>query len=257
MDPQAGHDRLLKRPTLFLHLVPAPILDALADRLERSGLAPGAGARQLEQTAIAGFALGAMGAWALAGSIGPLPAGASPLGWAFLFGAAGAMVAPALWVRSARERHCRALGRQLPQVLDLIIVALEAGHSFDSALQQVTRVFRGPLVDELSRVLDRLLAGVALPAAMAELASRTGVYEVQTLATSVATSRQLGTPLANALRSQAAQIRQQRAQQAEEHARKLGVKILFPLAFCIFPVLLTLLLGPAVIGMAAVFKLVK
>ncbi|MBI3894108.1 MAG: type II secretion system F family protein [Candidatus Wallbacteria bacterium] len=257
MDPQTGDNRVLNPPTVVLHLLPAPVVEALADRLERAGLAPGAGARRLEQLAAAGFALGALLVWALAASLGPLPAGASPVGWALVFGLAGAAALPVWWLGRAGEVHRKSLARQLPQVLDLLVVALEAGHGFDSALQQVTLVFRGPLVAELSRVLDRLLAGAALPVAMNELASRTGAPELEALATTVATSRQLGTPLANALRSQAAQIRQRRAQEAEEAARKVAVKILFPLAICIFPVLLTLLLGPVVVGMAAALKMLK
>ena len=78
--------------------------------------------------------------------------------------------------------------------------------------------------------------------------------EYEDFVTTVASSRQLGTPLAQALRVQAAEQRRKRAQLAEEEARKAGVKIVLPLALCIFPVLLMLLLGPVIIGLADAFK---
>lgn len=148
----------------------------------------------------------------------------------------------------------RKLERQLPQVLDLLVVCIEAGHSLDSALQQVVQIFSGPLIDEFKVVLRRANEGTPIDRALLEMGARCGVAEVDSAITAIAASRQMGTPLAPSLRSHASQLRQRRAQKAEEEARKAAVKILFPLTFCIFPVLLVLLLGPAVIGLSAVFS---
>jgi tight adherence protein C len=152
---------------------------------------------------------------------------------------------------SASER--RQLEKQLPQVLDLLVVCVEAGHSLDSSLQQIVQVFSGPLIDELKVVLRRAGEGTPLERALLEMGARCGVAELDSAITAIAASRQMGTPLAPSLRSHASQLRQRRAQKAEEEARKATVKILFPLTFCIFPVMLVILLGPALIGLSAAF----
>ncbi|MBI4871996.1 MAG: type II secretion system F family protein [Candidatus Riflebacteria bacterium] len=153
-----------------------------------------------------------------------------------------------------QSAHRRALERQLPQVLDLLVVALEAGHSLDSAIQQVTRAFRGPLTIELEGCLNQALHGTPLEKALGQMASRLAVPDLDALISALVSSRQLGTALAPTLRMHASKLRQQRAQRAEEQARKAAVKVLFPLALCIFPVLLVILLGPTVLALAAVFE---
>ncbi len=238
----------------MLHQLPEEMLHSLSSLMRRGGHEPSSGLQKLEFMAGAGFLCCFIGGAFLASQMTSLPGGASPLGYGLVLGLAGAAALPFAWLQRGQERQRSRLGQQVPQLLDLLVVAVAAGHGFESALQQVTRAFRGPLVVELDRVLERMLEGASLQVALDELAQRVSTPEIDSLVSTVLASRKMGTPLAEALRSQAVQLRRQRAQAAEEEARKAGVKVLFPLATCIMPVLLMLLLGPVFLGLFEAFK---
>jgi tight adherence protein C len=138
--------------------------------------------------------------------------------------------------------------RDLPDSMDLLTISVEAGLPFDSALSQVARNTRGPLADELFRVLQEMQIGLGRIDALRALAERTSVTELRGFVTAMVQADQFGIPIANVLRVQSRDMRVKRTQRAEEQAQKVPVKILFPLVFCILPSLFVVVMGPAAIS---------
>jgi tight adherence protein C len=138
--------------------------------------------------------------------------------------------------------------RDLPDSMDLLTISVEAGLPFDAALSQVARNTRGPLADELFRVLQEMQIGLARIDALRAVAERTNVPELRGFVTAMVQADTFGIPVANVLRVQARDLRVKRSQRAEEVAQKVPVKILFPLVFCILPALFIVVMGPAAIS---------
>jgi tight adherence protein C len=138
--------------------------------------------------------------------------------------------------------------KDLPDALDLLTISVEAGLAFDAALSQVARNTTGPLADEFFRVLQEMQIGMGRTEAMRALGERTDVEELRGFVTAMVQADAFGIPIANVLRIQAKEMRVKRSQRAEEKAQKVPVKILFPLIFCILPVLFIVVLGPAAIS---------
>jgi len=138
--------------------------------------------------------------------------------------------------------------RDLPDSMDLLTISVEAGLPFDSALSQVARNTRGPLADELFRVLQEMQIGLGRIEALRALAERTNVVELRGFVTAMVQADQFGIPIASVLRVQSRDMRVKRTQRAEEQAQKVPVKILFPLIFCILPALFIVVMGPAAIS---------
>jgi tight adherence protein C len=155
--------------------------------------------------------------------------------------------------QTAYNRSERIL-RELPDALDLLVISVEAGLGFDAALSQVARNTTGPLADEFFRVLQEMQLGTSRSDAMRALGERTDVSELKGFVSSMVQADTFGIPIANVLRVQAREMRIRRSQRAEEAAQKVPVKILFPLIFCILPVLFIAILGPAVIQIVDAFS---
>jgi len=137
--------------------------------------------------------------------------------------------------------------KDLPDALDLLTISVESGMAFDSAVSQVARNTRGPLADEFFRVLQEMQIGLSRSDAIRAMGERTDIAELKTFASAMVQADTLGIPIANVLRVQATEMRVKRSQRAEEMAQKVPVKILFPLIFCILPVLFIIIIGPAAI----------
>ncbi len=147
--------------------------------------------------------------------------------------------------------------RGLPDVLDMLVICVEAGLSLDQATARTAEEMRHSqpvLSDELSMVALEQRAGSARADAWKHLADRTGVDVVRNLVSMLVQSEQFGTSVAKTLRVHSDTLRTKRVQEIEEKAAKLSVKLLFPLVFFIFPSLFVVVLGPAVIMMAESFK---
>lgn len=142
---------------------------------------------------------------------------------------------------------------QLPDVMDLLSVSIEAGLGFDSALAKITERMSGLLVDELSLVLAEIQFGKPRREALRSLADRSPVEELKTFISSIIQAEQLGIPIRNVLNAQAQQLRATRRQKAEEKAMKAPVKMLLPLVALIFPVMLIILLGPMILQLIEQF----
>lgn len=147
--------------------------------------------------------------------------------------------------------------RGLPDVLDMLVICVEAGLSLDQATARTAEELHHAqpvLSDELGVVALEQRAGSVRSDAWKHLADRTGVDVVRNLVSMLVQSEQFGTSVAKTLRVHSDTLRTKRIQEIEEKAAKLSVKLLFPLVFFIFPSLFVVVLGPAVILMSESFK---
>lgn len=167
---------------------------------------------------------------------------------------AGALVGssvPKLWVAHKISRRRDRIRRSVPSVLDLMVVCVEAGLSLNAAIRKITletnRTYPA-LCEELHLVNQEILIGKTRADAFRNLARRTGVDELRSLAVMLIQADKLGTSIANSLRVLADSLRVKRRQRAEEAAHKTSVKLVFPLVLLIFPELLVILVGPAIIN---------
>lgn len=151
------------------------------------------------------------------------------------------------------ERRQTELFYAFPDALDLMRVCVEAGLSLDAAIQRVgvdIRIESPELADELHLVSLELRAGASRSDALRNLAMRVDLEDVDGLVSMLVQSDRFGTSVAEALKVHSAALRRRRQLIAEERAAKLPVKLLFPLVFCIFPALLTVILTPAILSIA-------
>jgi tight adherence protein C len=170
-----------------------------------------------------------------------------------LAGAAAGFFAPDLLVFHLAQERQEEIRRTLPDIMDTLVVTVEAGLGFEAALAQVVRNGRGPMVGEFARVLHEMQIGRPRVDALREMAARTNVSELKALASAVVQASTLGVPMGKVLRQQSAEMRVRRRQHAEEKAQKVPVKILFPMIFCIFPALFVVILGPGLIRLMDAF----
>ncbi len=159
-------------------------------------------------------------------------------------------VLPGMLLARMAKRRSHKIRLALADALDLLVVSVEAGLGLDQALTRVGSelAFAYPdLSDELRLVNLELRAGKARPEALRNLAERTGVDDLQSLVTMLIQTDKFGTSVAQALRVYSETLRTKRRQRAEEAAAKTGVKMVFPLVFCIFPAIWVVTIGPAAI----------
>jgi tight adherence protein C len=164
------------------------------------------------------------------------------------------ILVPRMYLSSRIKSRRQSISNQLPNVMDMMSVNIEAGLGFDAAMLSVTDHFKGPLPDELLRVHREIQMGIPRREALTALSARTDVDELKTFASAVIQSERYGTPVINVLRTQAQELRILRRQRAEETAHKAPVKMLLPMVMFIFPVIFIILLGPAVLEIAAMFS---
>ncbi|MDO4203928.1 MAG: type II secretion system F family protein [Selenomonadaceae bacterium] len=136
---------------------------------------------------------------------------------------------------------------QLPEVLDLLSVSVEAGLSFDGALRRIVDRMTGPLVDECKKLMGDIRMGMIRRTALQKMAERCDVDEVSLFVTSIIQAERLGTSMGRTLKIQADNVRERHRQYVRALALKAPVKIVFPLVFFIFPALLIVALGPPLI----------
>jgi tight adherence protein C len=174
---------------------------------------------------------------------------ASALGLGFL--------APDFWLGRKISGRQKKMEKGLPDVLDLLVICIEAGLSLDQATARTAEELKGgqpELCDEFGVLVLEQRAGRARSDAWKHLAERTGVDSLRNLVSVLVQSEQFGTSVAKTLRQHADTLRSQRIQKVEEMAAKTSVKLVFPLVFFIFPALFLVTLGPAVILMMEQFK---
>jgi Flp pilus assembly protein TadB len=173
--------------------------------------------------------------------------------WTLAVAAAG-FLAPNVLLLDLAQRRQQEIRKTLPDILDTLVVTVEAGLGFEAALAQVVRNGRGPMVGEFARVLHEMQIGKPRVEALREMAGRTAVNELRSFSSAVVQATTLGIPMAGVLRQQSAEMRLRRRQRAEEMAQKVPVKILFPMVFCLFPALFVVVLGPGIIKIVEAFS---
>lgn len=241
-------------------------------------LAPGPPPRSMGPSAGGGPVEGAGGRGQVATLVGacllraagrpPAPVASARLGWAVIAAAATLVVsAPAspavglvVWALPAvgerrRQRRRQALVlRDLPEVADLFVLAVGAGLTVPLAVDAVSRRAPGPMGGELSRVMGEVRLGVRLADALSSVVGRVG-EEVRPLISALVASDRYGAPLLDGLVRLSAELRSDRRRRAEEAARRVPVKLLFPLVFCTLPAFALLTVAPLLAGALRALRL--
>ncbi|WP_446217490.1 type II secretion system F family protein [Micromonospora sp. IBHARD004] len=235
--------------TLGRRLTPADAFEGLGRRLDQAGnpswLSMDAVLAYKGVLLFVGAAVGLVLAALVAGPV-------ASVFWV-LAGAAAGFFAPDLLVLHLAQERQQEIRRTLPDIMDTLVVTVEAGLGFEAALAQVVRNGRGPMVGEFARVLHEMQIGRPRVDALREMAVRTSVNELKAFSSAAVQATTLGVPMARILRQQAAEMRLRRRQRAEELAQKVPVKILFPMIFCLFPALFVVVIGPGVIRLLDAF----
>jgi tight adherence protein C len=141
----------------------------------------------------------------------------------------------------------------LPGMIDLLVVTVEAGLGFSSALKVASEKLQGPLGEELRLMMQEQRMGLATRDALKNMAERADTTGMRTFVRAIVQGEELGVSIGQILRALAVEMRKLRKAMAEERAHKAPVKMLFPLVFLIFPAMFILLLGPAVLEMMQAF----
>lgn len=162
--------------------------------------------------------------------------------------------APDLLLHSRGADRQGLIQKQLADVLDQITVCVEAGLSFDGAVQRVTATGSGPLPDELGRSLQDIQLGTSRAISLERLLDRTNVKDLRTFVHTFNQAERFGIPVAQILRVQSSEIRLKRRQYAEEQAMKLPIKLVFPTVLFILPALFVVVAGPAAIRAVEAFS---
>ena len=157
---------------------------------------------------------------------------------------------PGFWLSRKIKARQKVITNGLPDALDLMIVCLEAGSAMDQAIMKVGEELAmayPALSEEFKLLITETRAGKPRVEAFRNLASRTGVEDVRSLVAMLVQTDRFGTSVSQALRTHAETSRTKRRQRAEEAAAKIGVKLVFPLVFLLFPAFFVVTLGPAII----------
>ena len=242
--PSTGNERLLKTLKRLGNAAPKPSreLGKLKERLIFAGYR---GPEAL--TVFFGIRLALAIALFVIGSSPFVPKSSLIAG---LAGAALGYLLPSMALGRMAQRRQHRIRLSLPDALDLLVVSVEAGLGLDQAIQRVGQEleFAHPELSQELRLINlELRAGKGRAEALRNLADRTGVDDLSSLAAMLIQTDKFGTSVARSLRVHSETLRTKRRQRAEEAAAKTGVKMVFPLVFCIFPAIWVVTIGPAAI----------
>jgi tight adherence protein C len=156
-------------------------------------------------------------------------------------------VLPSMWLGGRIRQRQDEIIKTLPDALDLLTISVEAGLPFDGAMQRVADKWDNELSRGFQRVLNELRVGKSRGEALKDMADRANVPDVTSFVAALIQADQLGISIAKVLRIQSEQMRIKRRQRAEEKAHQAPIKMLMPMTFLIFPTILLVILGPAVL----------
>jgi tight adherence protein C len=150
-------------------------------------------------------------------------------------------------IRKIRERH-KSIFRDMPYVMDLLTVSVEAGLDFQGGIAKVVEKGKdGPMREELKRMMNQMQLGTTRVEALREMSQRVGLSDLNSFTSALIQAAKLGSSIGPILRVQSEMLRTKRSQRAEEMANKAPVKMIFPIVAFIFPSVFLVLLGPVVI----------
>jgi tight adherence protein C len=161
---------------------------------------------------------------------------------------------PGFIIQRRAESRIHRIDRGMPELIDLLVVTVEAGLSLSAALQLAGERMRGPLGDELRIVLQEQRMGLTPVQALENMVGRCPTPAVESFARAMVQGQVLGVSVGQILRSLAIEMRKRRRAQVEQQAQKAPIKMLFPLVFMIFPALFVVILGPAVVSIFHALK---
>mgnify|MGYP000231423363 CR=1 FL=1 len=160
---------------------------------------------------------------------------------------------PSFWLERRASLRRKKMQAGLPQVLDLLCVAVEAGMGLEGAVRKVAETLPGPLGEELRTYLQEVAVGLPREEAWRNLARRSRLPEVESVVAAILQAERFGSSISQTLRLQSSLLRQKMRYKEEEKARQLPVKLVFPLVFFILPTVFLVLLGPAIIQVMETF----
>lgn len=163
-------------------------------------------------------------------------------------GVAGLVIGPSSRLDGKVKTRQAGIQRSLPDVLDLLVISVEAGLGFEQAVDRVIHNVPGELSDEFARVLGETSAGATRADSLRGLQERVDIPEVRSFVLAMIQADRFGVSIGRVLRAQADEMRIKRRQLAQEKAQKAPVKMLIPMVFCIFPALFVVILGPAMLS---------
>ena len=163
-------------------------------------------------------------------------------------------MAPLVLVRRRARERLQKIDRALPELIDILVVTVEAGLAFSASLRVAAREFTGPLHEELLLTLQEQSMGLAVSEALTNMLQRADTPAMRSFVRSVIQGETLGVSTGTIMRNLAVEMRKRRRAAAEEQAQKAPIKILFPLVFLIFPTLFIVLLVPALFKLSGVFN---
>lgn len=247
-DPEAAFGQRVLRPMLqsLSQRANAILPSTMEERLERGLTQAGMKVKPGQFLVMVGIAAGVLPSLATA----YVAAGGADL--KMMFGTFAVMTGlgiygPRVIVLGRIKRRQKEIWRSLPDAFDLITASVEAGLGIDAAFSRVIEKVSGPFAEELTRTMREIQMGRARRDAFIDMADRTGVDELRQLINAVVQAEAMGISIGGVIRVQTGVIRTKRRQKAEEQAFKAPIKMVFPLVFFIFPAIMIVIGGPAII----------
>jgi tight adherence protein C len=174
-------------------------------------------------------------------------------GISFFFMVIGLAI-PDAWLQGEIKARQRQIQRSLPDILDLLVVSMEAGAGFDSAVSQVAHSLQGPLPNELRRAQLEMTLGLARAESLKNMALRIDLPDISTFVSAIVQADRLGSGVSQALRTQSQTARVRRIQHVREAAAKLPTQMLFPLVFFLLPALFVTIIGPGLVNLLRILQ---
>lgn len=233
----------LAATNLVNRFTPAAQTARLQERLDKAGNPFGldpAGVQTLRVASAA--ATGALGT-----AVGWIVGQPVALALFLIGGFAGGFYLPNLWLSQLIRQRMQQLEAVLPDSLDVIAIAMEAGLSLDRALEQLARYQEGPFTEIVQHTLQQIEFGRPRAEALEEMAASMGMEDFTALVRSIVHAERGGVPIAHAIEAHAAQMRVRHRLKIRSEAAQASLKMLLPTVGCVFPTLWLILLGPALI----------